>query len=93
MPIGGGGPLDDIVDTDDRGRGKLLLDVFRRCERCDTDEVSGGGFGASRTARPGMPGIIGAAPAGGRGAEGGFGADGCSESDKNVASWTATCKC
>ncbi len=86
MPTGGGGPFNDTIETDDRGRG-VLLDVFRRCA------IVGANEGVLATSGAARPGIAGAAPAGGRGAEGTWGADGCSESDRYEASWFAIYRC
>jgi hypothetical protein len=81
LPIGGGGPLDESVDTDDKGRGALLLAVFRRF---DMDGLNEGALG--NTERSGK---FGAAPTGGRGAEEGFGDDERSGSDRYEAPWFA----
>lgn len=69
MPIGGGGPFDDAIDTDEIGRATSLM-VFLRLaiEACeDGCETMAG------AARLECVGMEGAAPMGGLGREGGLG--------------------
>jgi hypothetical protein len=70
--MGGGGPLKETMEADERGLGMSLFAVFRRLAIEGNDDRLIPGIGGV-----GLPGIAGAAPVGGFGAEkdGGFGAE------------------
>lgn len=62
LPIGGGGPLEEAVETEEGGLGASLRPVFLRLATAGLDAAEPGSGG-----RP--PGIGGAAPPGGFGAD------------------------